>query len=159
MKIKKILEIYEHIGLKRIKQFLNYNIPSENGRNEYAGTVDDVEYQGLVSLSGKAVEHCPDGILIEIGALFGLSTQAILEGSGQNKIHVIDNFEWNPIGLTSERHESILRSNLQYFIRNKRVEIFKGTASDYISNTKLTKRVAMIFIDADHSYEGVIKDI
>lgn len=158
-KIKKIIAIYKHIGLNRIKQFVNYNLPSQNGRNEYAGTVDEVEYEGLVSLSKKASEICCDGIIIEIGALFGLSTQAILEGAHENKVLIIDNFGWNPIGLTSDRHESILKSNLQYFIRNKRLEIFKGTSTEYIEKAKPTGRVAMVFIDADHRYEGVINDI
>jgi predicted O-methyltransferase YrrM len=161
MKINTLIKVYKHIGFERIKQFLTYNIPyKEDGAvNEYAGTVDEVEYEALVGLAQKATELCPDGVIVEVGALFGLSTQAILEGSECNKVIAIDNFAWNPIGLTPNRHESMLKSNLKYFSRNGRLEIFKGSSSDYLKDIYSGDKVSMVFIDADHSYEGVLNDI
>jgi hypothetical protein len=158
MKLTTLISIYRNIGYRRLKQFLTYNTPFKGLKNDYSGTVDDIEYEGLVSLAHKAWGRSADGNIVEIGALFGLSTQAILEG-GAGKVVVIDNFQWNPIGLTSDRHESMLSANLRYFIRKGRVVIFKGTSSDYINNKLASEKVAMVFIDADHSYEGVLKDI
>ncbi len=160
MKLDTLIKIYKYIGLRRIKQFLTYNIPYQNDAfNEYAGTVDELEFEGLVGLSKRAEELSPDGIIIEIGALFGLSTQAILEGSKNNKVVTIDNFGWNPIGLSEDRHEQLLRANLRYFTRQDRLQIYKGSSSSYLENIYSGEKVSMVFIDADHSYEGVLKDI
>lgn len=141
--------------LSKIKQFVLYNMYE----NEYGGTVDKTEYEGLIKLASEASNLFPHMKILEIGALFGFSTQAILEGSPNSKVVVVDNFAWNPIGLTPLRHELMLKSNLNYFIRQNRVEIYKGLSSD-IKLFEMTKdNVSMVFIDADHSYEGVLCDI
>jgi predicted O-methyltransferase YrrM len=160
MKLNTLLKMWKYVGLKRYKQFSTYNIPTKNSlNNEYAGTVDDTEYNALVDLAKATNDSHTKAIIIEIGALFGLSTQALLEGGGGLKVITIDNFTWNPIGLTPDRHEQMLRSNLNYFIRQGRLEIFKGSSSEYLKNRYSGEKVAMVFIDADHSYEGVLKDI
>ncbi len=159
-KLYTLLELWKHIGLKRYKQFSTYNLPSKNSlNNEYSGTVDSIEYDALVDLAKMANANYASSIIIEIGALFGLSTQALLEGGKDLKVVTIDNFAWNPIGLTSDRHEQMLRSNLNYFIRQRRLEIFKGQSLEYLQKRYSGEKVAMVFIDADHSYEGVLKDI
>jgi predicted O-methyltransferase YrrM len=160
MKLSTLLKMWKYIGLKRYKQFSTYNIPTEYSlNNEYSGTIDNTEYNALVDLAKAVNVSHSNGIIIEIGALFGLSTQAILEGGKNLKVVTIDNFTWNPVGLTPERHEQMLRSNLSYFIREARLEIFKGSSSEYLKNRYSGEKVAMVFIDADHSYEGVLKDI
>jgi len=141
--------------ISKIKQFFLYNMYE----NEYGGTVDKTEYEGLIKLASEASSLYPHMKIVEIGALFGFSTQAILEGSINNKVVVVDNFAWNPIGLTPLRHELMLKSNLNYFIRQNRVEIYKGLSSDIKLFDMTNDNVSMIFIDADHSYEGVLCDI
>lgn len=159
MKLDTLLKIRKYIGFKRIKQFLVYNIPYDNFfKNEYSGTIDVAEYEALVSLAELADKICGGGLVIEIGALFGFSTQAILEGSKGNVV-VIDNFSWNPIGLTSIRHEQLFRSNMNFFTRQKRLQIFKMTSDDYLKKVYQAEKISLVFIDADHSYEGVSKDI
>jgi predicted O-methyltransferase YrrM len=152
MNIKLLLK---KIKISKIKQFILYNMYE----NEYGGTVDKTEYEGLVKLASEASRLFPQMMIIEIGALFGYSTQAILEGSLNNKVIVVDNFAWNPIGLTPLRHELMLKSNLNYFIRQQRVEIYKGLSTDNKLFDMTNDNVSMVFIDADHSYEGVLCDI
>ena len=152
MNIKLLLE---KIRISMIKQFVLYNMYE----NEYGGTVDKTEYEGLIKLASEASRLYPQLKILEIGALFGFSTQAILEGSLNSKVVVIDNFAWNPIGLTPLRHELMLKSNLNYFIRQNRVEIYKGLSSDIKLFDMIHDNVSMVFIDADHSYEGVLCDI
>jgi predicted O-methyltransferase YrrM len=141
--------------ISKIKQFLLYNLYE----NEYGGTVDKTEYEGLIKLANEASSVFPQMSIVEIGALFGFSTQAILEGAPKSKVIVVDNFAWNPIGLTSLRHEIMLKNNLNYFIRKNRVEIYKGLSSDNKLFEMTHNNVSMVFIDADHSYEGVLCDI
>jgi predicted O-methyltransferase YrrM len=152
MNIKLLLK---KIKISKIKQFVLYNMYE----NEYGGTVDKTEYEGLIKLASEASSLFPHMKIVEIGALFGFSTQAILEGSRNNKVVVVDNFAWNPIGLTPLRHELMLKSNLNYFIRQNRVEIYKGLSSDIKLFDMTHDNVSMVFIDADHSYEGVLLDI
>jgi len=152
MNIKLLLK---KIKISKIKQFVLYNMYE----NEYGGTVDITEYEGLIKLASEASRLYPQLKILEIGALFGFSTQAILEGSQNSKVIVVDNFTWNPIGLTPIRHESMLKSNLNYFIRQNRVEIYKGLSSDIKLFDMTHDNVSMVFIDADHSYEGVLCDI
>jgi len=143
------------IKISMIKQFVLYNMYE----NEYGGTVDKTEYEGLIKLASEAASLFPQMKIVEIGALFGFSTQAILEGSHNSKVVVVDNFAWNPIGLTPLRHELMLKSNLNYFIRQNIVEIYKGLSSDVKLFDMTQDNVSMVFIDADHSYEGVLCDI
>jgi len=152
MNIKLLLK---QIKISKIKQFVLYNMYE----NEYGGTVDKTEYDGLIKLASEASSLFPHMKIVEIGALFGFSTQAILEGSLNNKVVVVDNFVWNPIGLTPLRHELMLKSNLNYFIRQNRVEIYKGLSTDIKLFDMTHDNVSMVFIDADHSYEGVLCDI
>lgn len=53
----------------------------------------------------------------------------------------------------------MLKSNLNYFIRQNIVEIYKGLSSDVKLFDMTQNNVSMVFIDADHSYEGVLCDI
>jgi predicted O-methyltransferase YrrM len=152
MNIKLLLN---KIKISKIKQFILYNMYE----NEYGGTVDKTEYEGLIKLASEASSLFPHMKIVEIGALFGFSTQAILEGSLNNKVVLVDNFAWNPIGLSPLRHELMLKSNLNYFIRQNRVEIYKGLSSDIKLFDMTHDNVSMVFIDADHSYEGVLCDI
>jgi predicted O-methyltransferase YrrM len=146
---------FQKVKLPKLKQFLLYNMYE----NEYNGTVDNTEYDGLIYLSKEASILYPSLHIIEIGALFGFSTQAILEGAKNNKVIVVDNFAWNPIGLTSVRHELMLKSNLNYFIRQNRVSIHNGLSSDPELYELVNNNVSMVFIDGDHSYNGVLSDI
>lgn len=147
--------LFQKVKLSKLKQFLLYNMYE----NDFNGTVDNTEYDGLIKLSQEAAILYPNLHIIEIGALFGFSTQAILEGSQNSKVIVVDNFAWNPIGLTSIRHELMLKSNLNYFIRKNRVSIYKGLSSDVELYELVKNNVSMVFIDGDHSYNGVLCDI
>jgi predicted O-methyltransferase YrrM len=158
MKISTMRNLLVNFDSKKMKQFMLYNL--QGGMvQQGTGTVDKGEYECLVRLSKTVQERAPNSIIIEIGALFGFSTQALLEGCTTNKVVVIDNFTWNPIGLTKSRHRELFYSNMSYFLRRGMMEIFEGTSESFFSNSYNDENVAMVFIDADHSYEGVRADI
>jgi predicted O-methyltransferase YrrM len=158
MKLNTIYNLLQNFDRKKLKQFILYNLSNESVR-QGTGTIDVVEYEGLVKLSRIVQEKSPNSMIIEIGALFGLSTQALLEGCITNKVMAIDNFAWNPIGLTKSRHRELFRSNMNYFLRKDMLEIFEGTSSDFFAHKYNDENISMVFIDADHSYEGVRADI
>ncbi len=76
MKLNTIYNLLKNFDSKKLKQFILYNLPNESAR-QGTGTIDAVEYEGLVRLSRVVQERSPNSIIIEIGALFGLSTQAL----------------------------------------------------------------------------------
>ena len=158
MKLNTIFHILKNFEIKKLKQFLLYNLTHDSVR-QGTGTIDAIEYERLVKLSQTVQERSPNSLIVEIGALFGLSTQALLEGCISNKVLAIDNFEWNPIGLTKSRHRDLFHSNMNYFLRNNMLEIFEGTSEDFFLNRQSNENISMVFIDADHSYEGVSADI
>ena len=158
MKLNTIYNLLKNFDSKKLKQFLLYNLPDESVW-QGTGTIDAVEYECLVKLSRMVQERSPNSMIIEIGALFGLSTQALLEGCTSNKVMAIDNFVWNPIGLTKSRHRELFRSNMNYFLRRDILEIFEGTSADFFAHKYNDENVSMVFIDADHSYQGVKADI
>jgi hypothetical protein len=61
MQINTLLKFIKYIGFKRIKQFIVYNIPyNYSCKNDYSGTIDDTEYEGLVTLARLADKVCPE---------------------------------------------------------------------------------------------------
>ena len=158
MKLNTVYSLIKNLDFKKMKQFILYNLPEKEIRSG-SGTVNSAEYECLVRLSKEAQEKSPNSMIIEIGALFGFSTQALLEGCDNNKVIVIDNFTWNPIGLSISRHRDLFKSNMNYFLRNNMLEIFDGTSENFFINKYNGENISMVFIDADHSYEGVMADI
>lgn len=153
-KIFRVLKYYKKtrfIGLKKIMLYNYYE-------DDFDGTVDNKEYTKLVNIVKKLSSQSDRRTIVEIGSLFGLSAQALLEGNDDSVVYCIDNFKWNPIGLSSKRHEMMLKNNLRYFINKGRVTVLKGSSTN-ISVDEIKGEVLLTFIDGDHSYEAVKNDI
>lgn len=137
-----------------LKTFLAYCDRSEPG---FEGSVQPEELDFLKELVHKANDF--HGPIVEVGTLFGFTTQAIACWKDSNKgLITIDNYSWNPVGLSAQAHRDFTRRIL-YFLSNKcGTVLFEGLSTDfYASYDGVTP--SMIFIDASHEYEHVLSDI
>lgn len=135
-----------------VAAFLKYCTPGGN-----SGTIDTEEFNFLIELAA-AVSH-KDGALIEIGTLFGFSTQALALGKRPNQpLITVDRFSWNPIGLPPWRHKELTFSNLTFLTQTQNVSVAEMSCEEFYANWN-GGAPSLVFIDAGHSYEAVRADI
>lgn len=99
------------------------------------------------------------GPMIEIGALFGMTTVKMARWKAPGKpLVAVDNFAWNPLGLTPAEHQELTRAVLAYLIDTGEVSItVSGKNEFYDAYTGPTP--ALVFLDAIHDYEETKRDI
>lgn len=115
------------------------------------------EFEFLKTLVAQANDI--DGPLVEVGTLFGFSTQMIAGWKKTEKeLITIDNYSWNPIGLLPAAHRDFTRRGLHYLTERCATKLFEGLSTDFYASYK-GPRPALIFIDAAHTYEAVLEDI
>lgn len=136
-----------------IEAFLYFNA----GTQAPGGTVDSAEFQGLVTLANQAAAH--PGPIIEIGTLFGYSTQALALGKRADQpLLAVDNYSWNPIGIPQWRHQELTAKNLTYLARTQNVRLEVCSNADFYARYN-GPAPAMVFIDAGHDYTQASIDI
>lgn len=154
---KQLVEIDIAAIENSVRKFLDYSLSREGLRMWEGGTVNGTEFSTLISLAGEASEI--SGPIIEIGTLFGFSTNALAIGKAPHDLLItVDAFNWNPIGLPSWRHEELTRKNLAYLVERRNVRIVKALSHEFFE-TYNGAQPSLVFIDADHRYEFVSKDI
>ena len=100
-----------------------------------------------------------DGPMIEIGALFGMTTMKIARWKAPGKpLIAVDNFGWNPLGLTPAEHQELTTAILGYLIDTGRVEIRVQGKNEFYE-TYSGPPPALAFLDAIHTYEETKRDI
>ena len=129
----------------------------KNQGNNILGSITKTDEKGIkrsVELANKS-----DGSIVEIGTLFGHTTNLIASLKPlEKKIITVDNYSWNPFSLSKETHILFTKRTLKYVTKYCNTYIYQGDAKDfYISNKNLN--VSMVFIDGDHSYKSVKEDI
>ena len=106
-----------------------------------------------------AAENKKAGPIVEFGTLFGLTTRLIAaEADGKLPVITVDNFSWNPFGLPPALHEAFTRKIL-------RTELDEGRVSLRVADSAAFRAEydgavpAMVFLDADHTYDAVRDEI
>ena len=95
-------------------------------------------------------------VFVEIGTLFGFTARSVSRLAG---VHVIavDNFSWNPFGLTPEQHEAFARR----VVDGSDVEIVRADAAKFLET--IAERTAparsFVFLDGSHAYGDVKGEI
>jgi len=99
-----------------------------------------------------------EGPIIEIGTLFGTSTQVLgYAKKAATPLITVDNYCWNPLGLTPEEHQWYTGRILGVM----NIPGLKVVTADKAEFYATYKDVApsLAFLDAGHSYEDTAKDI
>ena len=121
------------------------------------GAVQEKELPLLQELVQQA--NALPGDIIEIGTLFGFTTQKIaLWKDVSKKIITVDNYCWNPFGFSTNAHFDFTGRILWYLINTGEVELVHMSKDDFF-NTYKGQAPSLVFIDADHSYEATLSDI
>lgn len=99
------------------------------------------------------------GPIIEVGTLFGYTTSRLaLWKAADKKVITVDNYSWNPWNVSSDVHQSLTRRFLHYLDASGQVEIRCMDKNDFFASYR-GEPPALVFIDADHSYEATKADI
>ena len=117
-----------------------------NGDADFGG-VGGEELEALV----EWVRRAAPSVFVEIGTLFGFTARAIARQTGV-RVVAVDNFCWNPFGLSPEHHEAFARKVLE----DSGGELVRADSRQFLADAPLgDPSSAMVFLDGDHSYAGV----
>jgi cephalosporin hydroxylase len=101
----------------------------------------------------------PSGPIIEIGTLFGRSTLVITANKArEQRLITVDNYSWNPLGLTPDMHFRITNNVLFEAVKSFNLEILQLDKNDFYLTYK-GKSPSLVFLDAIHSYAETKADI
>ncbi|MBC6994999.1 class I SAM-dependent methyltransferase [Neolewinella lacunae] len=121
------------------------------------GSISEEDERGIERAIALAAPHA--GPIIEVGTLFGHTTNLLAARKATDKALIaIENYAWNPFALPQEAHRLFLHRTLRYVREHANVSIYEDdAASFYRANASL--RPSLIFIDAEHDYASVKRDI
>jgi hypothetical protein len=129
----------------------------ENRGQSVWGSVSEEDEKAIIELTTKACSL--PGPILEIGALFGFTTQLIATYKPTEKeLIAIENYSWNPFGIPPSDHRLITQRVLRYVISHCNTSIFDGSSQDFHVAYK-GEKPSMVFIDAEHKYDSVKMDI
>ena len=96
-------------------------------------------------------------VFVEIGTLFGFTARAVKAAAPGVRVVAVDNFCWNPFGLTPSQHEAFTRRVLE----GSGVELVRADAEEFLSRLsgRLDPSRAMVFLDGSHAYEDARREI
>jgi len=97
----------------------------------------------------------------EIGVCLGVTTELLVKNSDIKFIWAVDNYptyiDWNGLPITEERQSRIKEHAFNRLVGYDCVEFVYEDSSKFASSIT-DDGLDFIFIDADHSYEGALRD-
>ena len=109
----------------------------------------------LVESRAKMLEYLPkNSVVAEVGTQYGRFSEKILSITKPHKLHLID-YSFDLFKQELSQKENCLLSN---GIQKGNIELHEGDSSTILSSFP-DEYFDWIYIDADHAYEGVCKDI
>lgn len=134
----------------------NYRFFAQGADLSLWGSVSDRNARELGRLLGLAGDSGP---IIEIGTLFGFTTQLIASQKQQNQVVItVDNYSWNPFGLSPDDHRAFTQRALQYCLSKSLVETVDDTSESFFASYD-RETPALVFLDGSHDYEHVRNEI
>ena len=106
-------------------------------------------------LEQLAKEVPAKGLIVEIGALYGGTTQVLAQANPKAKVTSIDDFSWTPEGYPTASKQLLEEHLAELGIKNVTVLAEK---SEEIGPT-WQKHIDLCFIDGGHSYKYVFADL
>lgn len=110
------------------------------------------------------LKYLPKGTCAEIGVARAFYSKEIIEYNQPQSLFLIDYWKNFDLGyrdsnmVTDEQHEQRYQSIIEYFGNNQTVSIVRDLSTSAAS--KFDKNFFdWIYIDADHSYDGCLKDL
>jgi len=120
-------------------------------------SVSEIEWKLLSKLVAESSKH--PGPIIEIGVLAGKTTQRMARyKTASQKIMAVDNFCWNPWGLTPDEQWGLVCHSLSYLVAMGHVDVVRIDKNEFFE-TYNGPAPSLVFLDAIHDYEETKKDI
>lgn len=100
-----------------------------------------------------------DGPIVEVGTLFGSSTRILALGKDPARPLIsVDIYKWNPLGLGPDAHFGLTKRLLEELVESYGVELIRQDKDEFYRDYA-GPAPALVFLDADHSYEATLADI
>jgi hypothetical protein len=127
-------------------------------------------YQAIGNLGELSIDECrslgelvrksdSQRPIIEVGTLFGFSTIVITIFKQQSQeLITVDNYSWNPLGISPDAHYGITRNRLSDVIDRHNVRLLRMDKDEFY-RTYQGPPPAIFFCDADHSYAATKTDL
>ncbi|MDO1445420.1 class I SAM-dependent methyltransferase [Rhodocytophaga aerolata] len=147
------------------KQFASPNSAFRFFFDVDTNTTNVYEHTALFTLAAIT-----SGNVLELGTYIGKTAIVMASAFPANsprKVYTIDTFT-REIGDESSREKHLFKNISQYDLCNKlisenkvadKIEVLKGTTDQYAESLSKIPNIQLIFVDADHSYEAVKRDL